>query len=155
MPKQFTLGRPSQKRLPVQCSSKPLQFFGTGQEVTQDTLIDAVVAANNLDSTLNWGLQEIRFQLYDIKSYVTDCETQVESEVTLCERTQYTCGKKKYTLNIGSQVGLGSDPFDPDGDGDTDNDIEGFGIVLPEGSGLYIWACICETDLPTEGGEGK
>jgi len=77
--------------------------------------------------------------------------TGVESEVTECTRMTYLCGEKPATLNVGDNLPLGSDPYDTEGDGDTDNDIEVFSVTPPAGSGILISACICVTDLDGEG----
>jgi len=156
MAKQFFIGNPTTDKAvaEVLClAPKNLQFAGE-QTITEQTIIDAVLAQNPTANTaLNWKLQQLYVGIYSEGNFVTDCTSGVKSEVTQCAAIDYVCGTKTQTLNPGSILPIGGDALDTDGDGESDNSIGAFSITIPANQAIHLNACVCVADAPEEGGE--
>lgn len=156
--KEFFIANPTDGKAEVKTlclAPKNLQFAGA-QAVSQQTIIDAILAANPTANTaLNWQLQQLYISIYAEGNFVTDCVTGVKSEVTECQNIDYECNGKTQTLNPGSHIPVGGDALDTDNDGESDNTITTFGIKIPLNQAIHVNACICVADAAEEGGEGE
>ena len=139
--KGFFTGSPNNKAVqPLLCyPPKPLQFLGSETPtITQEEIIDGLVATFGADPSLNWQLQSVGMMLYAVDNVLIDCVTEAEGTVAECIVVDYTCNGKAAKLNPGTFLQLGGEAQDTDNDGESNN-------TIAECACVCVWGCTCCT----------